>query len=110
MDKQQKQHSLFKGEYIVTSSNIGEVADTYGKYESGSQGSLLRTLFDSLDLDGDGYIDSSELRVGLLKCPDPDVLRTLYSYDIDGDGRLSYEEFVVCLSAAETRNVYKILT
>lgn len=102
----------FHGQYIVTESNFEEVAHTYDKYEGRSAshgGGLLRSLFDSLDTNGDGFIDADEIEAGVLRCRDSDVLRTLYSYDIDGSGNISYDEFVVCLSAAETASLFDIL-
>lgn len=94
------------GEFLVTPENHERVA---ALYDTG----LLRTLFSSLDLNGDGFIDRAELRVGLLRAEDNDSrgdLQNLSTGDIDGDGKISFDEFVVSMSSPQARASFRLLT
>ena len=62
-------------------------------------------LFGEFDVDGDGYITATELRQSLQKLgpsfaavadelTDEDVEEIIIENDEDGDGRISYSEFV----------------
>lgn len=48
----------------------------------------LRAEFDALDLDGDGFLSAAELRQA------EQLQLDLVEADVDGDGRVSYDEFV----------------
>jgi Ca2+-binding EF-hand superfamily protein len=59
----------------------------------------LRKIFESCDLDGDGYIDREEFH-SLLKTLDGDVSREecLLDFEVadtEGDGNIGFKEFIV---------------
>ena len=58
----------------------------------------FREVFREIDRDGDGTVDRRELRNALsqigLKVGDDDARRIILRYDRDGDGRMSYSDFV----------------
>ena len=53
-----------------------------------------RIVFDTIDADGSGYIETHELSSLLVQwgCPDMEVIEYLKQYDTDGDGKFSFEE------------------
>lgn len=60
-------------------------------------GITIPTLFKKFDADGDGQIDSSELKTGLLSLnladlPPSQVERLIETIDADGDGRIDLDE------------------
>lgn len=60
---------------------------------------VLRTTFEEIDTDGSGKIDTKELRTALVKsgipCDDTELNFLLYNLDINYDGRLDFQEFVL---------------
>ena len=54
--------------------------------------------FGELDLDGNHFISAAELGRTQAKA---DVMRLIWEADIDGDGHISYEEFVELSSQFE---------
>ncbi|XP_070537501.1 uncharacterized protein [Ptychodera flava] len=62
----------------------------------------LREAFKVFDRDGNGYISASELRHVMLnlgeKLSDEEVDEMIREADIDGDGQVNYEEFVLIMS------------
>jgi Ca2+-binding EF-hand superfamily protein len=66
---------------------------------SAEQLSDLRQNFDSVDGDGDGWVVDTEF-IGLLQSLDDDLSRdecllAFEGTDADGDGKISFEEFIV---------------
>ncbi|CAH8626070.1 unnamed protein product [Heterobilharzia americana] len=63
--------------------------------------SATREAFEVFDTDNDGYITASELRQVMNRvghsCTDLDVQEMLSEADQDGDGKVTYEEFVAML-------------
>ncbi|XP_077868946.1 neo-calmodulin-like [Saccoglossus kowalevskii] len=59
----------------------------------------LRTSFRELDTENDGYTTLDELKMALIKykgsCTDEEVYKIMRQADEDGDGRISFDEFVV---------------
>lgn len=59
---------------------------------------LMKEEFQTIDLDHDGFITAPELRYVLTKdgdtVTDEHVRYFIQECDVDGDGRISYEEFV----------------
>eukprot|EP00164_Ancoracysta_twista_P003934 GFYU01005273.1.p1 GENE.GFYU01005273.1~~GFYU01005273.1.p1 ORF type:complete len:456 (-),score=111.90 GFYU01005273.1:753-2120(-) len=57
----------------------------------------LREVFNTLDQDGDGFIDANELRIGLQKlaipCNPKIVEEMVYRMDKNQDGKIDFEEF-----------------
>ena len=64
----------------------------------------LRTRFESVDRDGDGYIDEAELGVLLdalgLGFSESQVRATFVSIDTNESGRIELEEFRACWTTA----------
>ena len=68
----------------------------------------VKELFKEFDIDGDGYISATELRLSLKKLgsnfaaiaddlTDEDVEEIMIEADLDGDGRISYSEFAIMI-------------
>uniref|UniRef100_A0A1I7YW51 EF hand n=1 Tax=Steinernema glaseri TaxID=37863 RepID=A0A1I7YW51_9BILA len=57
----------------------------------------LRAVFDELDVDGDGYITRSELRIAFQRMghtlSDQDIKAIYKHVDINQDGKINFEEF-----------------
>ncbi|MEV6983773.1 EF-hand domain-containing protein [Sphaerisporangium sp. NPDC051017] len=54
----------------------------------------LRRRFTEIDVDGDGYITHAEFREHFPELPGEAIGALDQSGDADGDGRISFEEFV----------------
>ena len=63
----------------------------------------LKAKFKEIDTNGDGFVEFEELKVALVEFakeqnlhafPDARVEMYLKVADVDGDGRINYEEFV----------------
>jgi calcium-dependent protein kinase len=56
----------------------------------------LQTAFKDLDADGDGHLTTTELKEGLKKAgvKDEEIDRIYASMDVDGSGKIDYEEFL----------------
>jgi Ca2+-binding EF-hand superfamily protein len=59
----------------------------------------LRQQFAVLDLNGDGYVSKNELKKAakLINLDNPKFLKTMQKADLDGDGQISFEEFVTLM-------------
>jgi Ca2+-binding EF-hand superfamily protein/RNA polymerase subunit RPABC4/transcription elongation factor Spt4 len=82
-----------------------DVVDVLRKWFS-ETGIEVSTLFQKMDLDGDGSIDAEELKDGLLKLnladlPPSQVDRLVEEFDTDNDGRISLEELVFTITGEE---------
>ncbi|XP_021340897.1 calmodulin-A-like isoform X2 [Mizuhopecten yessoensis] len=58
----------------------------------------IRSAFKVFDRDGNGYIDGKELKYAMKRLGesmnDAEIAEMLHEADVDGDGRINYEEFV----------------
>jgi len=61
----------------------------------------IRATFDRLDANGDGWVSKAELKraAELLGLQDSKFIKTLSKADMDGDGAISFEEFVALMIA-----------
>ena len=59
---------------------------------------MLRKSFDQIDISGDGDIDREELIEALNERTTPLTDAVFALLDLDGNGRISFDEFVVCLA------------
>ena len=62
----------------------------------------LRTAFNIYDKDNDGFISSSDLFETLISLgtdvKEDDISKIIQSVDIDGDGLINYDEFVIMMN------------
>ncbi|KAF2581147.1 hypothetical protein F2Q68_00003596 [Brassica cretica] len=76
----------------------------------------MKKEFRSCDIDQNGFITASELRYVLTKdggdYTDEDVCKAIETYDVDGDGRISYDEYVKMCDSIEKQaaGVDKLVT
>ena len=82
-----------------------DVMDVLRKWLSNT-GLSIASLFDKFDANGDGMIDSDELRQGLLSLnladlPPSQVDRLIEQIDIDGDGKIDLAELEKSVTGAE---------
>ncbi|WAR17006.1 CALM-like protein [Mya arenaria] len=59
---------------------------------------IVRSAFRTFDKDGNGYIDETALRIAMKKLgealTDKEMDDMMKQADVDGDGKINYEEFV----------------
>jgi Ca2+-binding EF-hand superfamily protein len=81
---------------ISLTEYVSVFADDLKKRVSPAEEESLRKQFALLDNNGDGYISKSELRKSaqLLQFTSAQLVETLKMADMDGDGTISFEEFV----------------
>ncbi|XP_070556028.1 calmodulin-like [Ptychodera flava] len=69
----------------------------------------LRERFSELDADGNGYITIDEVKMGLLKkkghYTDEEVYKIMRLADEDGDGRISFSEYVIAMTKHHYENM-----
>ena len=78
--------------------NTDEISATYK--------SAARRLFNSMDLDQNGFLDCHELRVLLRKLavPEEEIADLVASVDLDKDGSLDFDEFCKAMRIQTARN------
>ena len=60
----------------------------------------IKEAFEDYDINGDGYITKDEMlqamtKMGFVNNKEEEALKCLREMDLDGDGRVSYAEFMV---------------
>lgn len=64
--------------------------------------SEIRQAFNVFDRNGDGFITADELRYAMLNLGEPltdeEVEEMIREADLDGDGKINYEEFVIMMT------------
>eukprot|EP01052_Picozoa_sp_SAG31_P020305 SAG31_NODE_1520_length_8024_cov_7.506625_2_plen_528_part_00 len=69
----------------------------------------LRTFFETMDEDGSGWVEATELKRGLetagMGDSDDVVIAVLNRADNDGDGRVTLEEFLICFETEDSLGV-----
>eukprot|EP00546_Thalassionema_frauenfeldii_P018867 CAMPEP_0178900374 /NCGR_PEP_ID=MMETSP0786-20121207/3439_1 /TAXON_ID=186022 /ORGANISM="Thalassionema frauenfeldii, Strain CCMP 1798" /LENGTH=1338 /DNA_ID=CAMNT_0020571373 /DNA_START=537 /DNA_END=4554 /DNA_ORIENTATION=+ len=72
----------------------------------------VRKLFDTFDVDGDGFISREEFREGFRlfnsSCPEDEVRQIFRMGDTDGSGKLDYREFLELLDHFDIQSGIKI--
>ncbi|CAF0920846.1 unnamed protein product [Brachionus calyciflorus] len=86
-------------EFVQLMYNMGNISEISEEQEDKE----LREAFKVFDRTGSGYITSSDLR-SVLQClgeqlNEDEIEDMIDEVDIDGDGRIDYEEFVASLKA-----------
>ena len=83
--------------------------DLKGEVESSPE-ERLASLFHSLDDDGTGWVDSRELFEGLkalgISATYEEIQEILAGGDVDGDGRLTLEEFLDCFEQVNLEELF----
>ena len=82
-----------------------DVVDVLRKWFT-ETGIEVKSLFNKMDVDGDGSIDSQELKDGLLKLnladlPPSQIDRLVAEFDSDDDGKISLQELVFTITGKE---------
>ena len=82
-----------------------DVVDVLRKWFT-ETGIEVNALFDKMDVDGDGSIDSDELKDGLLKLnladlPPSQIDRLVAEFDSDNDGKISLQELIFTITGKE---------
>lgn len=76
--------------------------------ESKSLDDQMREFFKVFDRDGNGFIDAQELHYTMTnlgeKISDADVKEMIREADLDGDGRINYEEFIKMMQMKQKGN------
>lgn len=70
-----------------------------------------KEIFLEFDRDGDGFITSDDLKAALLsmgkKMTDAEVRQLLNEADLDGDGKVSFKEFLRMNTSAKMRKIHE---
>ena len=82
-----------------------DVVDVLRKWFT-ETGIEVNALFNKMDVDGDGSIDSDELKDGLLKLnladlPPSQIDRLVAEFDSDNDGKISLQELIFTITGKE---------
>ncbi|RNA44698.1 neo-calmodulin-like isoform X2 [Brachionus plicatilis] len=91
-------------EFVQLMYNMGNISEISEEQEDKE----LREAFKVFDRKGNGFITSSDLR-SVLQClgeqlTEDEIEDMIEEVDIDGDGRIDYEEFVASLKAEKKMN------
>jgi len=88
-------------EFVQVMANVGGISENSEEDEEEE----LRQAFRVFDKSGCGYITPSDLRA-VLQCMGEDLTEEeidemIAEVDIDGDGRIDFEEFITCMRSDE---------
>mmetsp|Transcript_6847 Transcript_6847/g.10821 ORF Transcript_6847/g.10821 Transcript_6847/m.10821 type:complete len:398 (-) Transcript_6847:525-1718(-) len=110
--------SIFDGEgKLIESQGVGVVSENGADFlkmldpeeKKKAESAAMESLFAAMDLNGDGYIEKSEIEkcFGLIGAP-PHItqqeVQTLLTRDTDGDGKLNKKEFCVATYSVAGRS------
>ncbi|XP_053382134.1 calmodulin-beta-like isoform X2 [Mercenaria mercenaria] len=84
----------FQEFYSFMQAEMSKVSD--GDFTNKEE--VIRSAFRTFDKDGNGFIDAKELRIAMKKLgeslTDKELEDMMKQADVDGDGKINYEEFV----------------
>ncbi|XP_053382127.1 calmodulin-beta-like isoform X2 [Mercenaria mercenaria] len=84
----------FQEFYSFMQAEMSKISD--GDYTNKEE--VIRSAFRTFDKDGNGFIEAKELRIAMKKLgeslTDKELEDMMKQADVDGDGKINYEEFV----------------
>lgn len=84
----------FQEFYVFMQAEMSKIGDA----DFTQKEDVIRSAFKTFDKDGNGMIDAKELRIAMKKLgeclTDQELDDMMRQADVDGDGKIDYEEFV----------------